>query len=153
MDIALQIAGGADGPPRIDWAMAGGDLAADAGLRSRVAVSLFSDALAATDDPIPDGTDDRRGWWGDLPTDQDDAAPIGSRMWLLAREKATAVTRQRAEAYATEALAWMLDRGVADAVDVTATWAGARGDQLHIAVALRRGASADPRFVFQWDRS
>lgn len=153
MDIALQVDAGGDGLPRLDWTMSGGDLAADRGLRSRVATSLFTDALAATDDAIPDGTDDRRGWWGDLPVGEDDAAPIGSRLWLLSREKVTETTRLRAEAYAADALAWMLDRGIAQRVDVAASWGGDRGDQLRIAVTLSPAPAGDPRFVFAWSRS
>lgn len=136
-----------------DWAMAGVDLAREDGLRSAVAISLFSDGLARADDAIPDGTDDRRGWWGDLPRDGQVADPIGSRLWLLAREKRTEQTRRRAEEYARDALAWMIADGVAASVDVAAAWGGAAGDQLRLVVTIGRnagGARALEVFDMYW---
>ena len=84
-----------------DYAVAAGDLAADNGLKTAVLISLFTDRLAAADDEIPDGTEDRRGWWGDMPADGSAPSgappdPIGSRLWLLARAKQSAETLNRA---------------------------------------------------------
>ena len=83
-------------------------------------ISLFTDRLAAADDVIPDNTNDRRGWWGDLGED----FLIGSRLWLLARAKLTSDVPLKCKDYITEALAWMLAeppvRPVADAVTVMA---------------------------------
>ncbi|MBR0675431.1 hypothetical protein GXW77_04500 [Roseomonas alkaliterrae] len=136
-----------------DWTMAGPDVLLDAGLRTAVAVSLFTDGLARPDDAIPDGTDDRRGWWGDMPREGQGRDPIGSRLWLLTREKRTEQTRRRAEDYAREALAWMLADGVASAVDVAAEWGGAAGDQLRMVVTIRReadGRRASEVFEMVW---
>lgn len=99
----------------------GSDLAADDGLRSAVLVSLFTDRRANSDDVLPDGTDDRRGSWQDQYPDLDGDLQ-GSRLWLLAREKQLPDVLQRAQAYAEEALAWLLADGVARAVTVTAEW-------------------------------
>jgi phage gp46-like protein len=102
-----------------DIALAGADLATDDGLETAVIISLFTDRRADPDDVIPDGTGDRRGWWADAwPTVDGDF--IGSRLWLLAREKELPVVARRAEEYAEEALAWLLAEGVARAVRVTA---------------------------------
>lgn len=101
-------------PPAIDLALDGYDLAKEDGLRTAVIISLFTDRRAEADDEIPDGSDDRRGWW---------AGAIGSRLWLLARAKETPDTLARARAYAIEALQWLIDDGVATAVEVTAEWA------------------------------
>lgn len=142
---------------RFDLGLAGGDLAIDNGLKTAVMLSLFTDRLAEPDDALPDGTD-RRGWWADLPL-QPTAGPvsarkdmIGSRLWLLAREKATELTRQRAMAYAREALQWMLDDGIAEDVSVSATWGGL--DRLDMAIAVsQRGAGGnrvDHRFDVFW---
>lgn len=156
MDIAVTFAAGPDGLQRADWAVLAGDIAADDGLRSRVANSLFVDGRAAADDATPDGTDDRRGWWGDLPLAGEAESPIGSRLWLLSRATATEANRLRAEAYARDALAWAIDAGICAAVEATASFAGARGDQLRLTVTLRRAAGAqgaDPRFDFLWSNS
>jgi phage gp46-like protein len=136
---------------RADWQVVAGDLARDDGLRSAIAISLFTDRLAREDDALPDGGTDRRGWWGDLPASPDaEPDPIGSRLWLLARSKRTEETRRRAEQYATEALAWTLRDGVASAVDVAAEWGGERLDQLRLTVTLRRGAQGDVTFDYLW---
>lgn len=139
---------------RADIAVANGDLVRDDGLRTAVLISLFTDTLARPDDEIPDGTDDRRGWWGDTPVDGETADPIGSRLWLLARAKRTEETRRRAETYARDALAWMVTDGVAAAVAVSAVWAGDRGDQLHLTVTIERrsaGRTAREEFTVQWN--
>lgn len=139
---------------RADITIAPPDLRRDDGLRTAVAISLFTDALARPDDSIPDGTDDRRGWWGDLPPDGEDPDPIGSRLWLLTREKRTEATRLRAEAYAREALAWLVADDVAAAVEVRAAWAGDRGDQLRLVVTVARRsgeATANEVFAMTWN--
>jgi phage gp46-like protein len=115
---------------RGDWQFVAPDLLTDEGPETAVLLSLFSDALAHEDDVLPDIVEgDRRGWW---------AGPIGSRLWLLAREKETEEVRLRAEFYAREALQWMLDDEVADQIDVVAAWT-ARG-RLDIDVKIYREA-------------
>lgn len=127
-DLALRlIDNGPTRPPAIDLALGGYDLATEDGLRTAVIVSLFTDRRAEADDEIPDGGDDRRGWWADS---------IGSRLWLLARAKETPDTLARARAYAIEALQWLIDDGVATAVDVTAEWVRHGVLALRVAVTL-----------------
>jgi phage gp46-like protein len=71
---------------------------------------------------VPTGAD-RRGWWADA-FDQvnalDKLAPesFGSRLWLLMREKQLPKTRERVRDYVLEALAWMIEDGMASA----STW-------------------------------
>lgn len=108
-----------------DLALAGTDLAMDNGLETAVIVSLFTDAPADPGDDIPDGTGDRRGWWGDMPVDaaaQNGTTPdvTGSKLWLLARAVLNPETLARAEKYAKDALAWMIRDGVAGKVTATA---------------------------------
>jgi phage gp46-like protein len=137
-----------------DVAVAQGDLVREDGLRTAVLISLFTDALARPDDVIPDGGDDRRGWWGDTPVDGAEPDPIGSRLWLLVREKRTEETRRRAETYASDALAWLVTDGVAAAVDAVATWGGDRGDQLRLVVTIDRqrgGRASREEFAVQWN--
>lgn len=99
----------------------GADLLADSGMRTAVAVSLFSDRIAEPDDVIPDGTDNRRGYWADAWAADGDK--FGSRLWLLGREMQTTAVLTRAEEYTREALQWLLDDGAASAVNATASWA------------------------------
>lgn len=101
-----------------DLVLAAGDLQRGADLGTAVQLSLFTWRRANADDPLPDYVTTRMGWWGDtfLP---DSGDKIGSRLWLLRREKLTTKTIMRARDYAVEALAWMVDTGVAQRVDVT----------------------------------
>ncbi|WP_449102180.1 phage GP46 family protein [Pseudomonas extremaustralis] len=80
----------------------------EAALIRAVTISLYTWRRAETDDPVDD--DERFGWWGDsYPPITDDR--IGSRLWLLRRVKLTPQTQRDAEAYAREALQWLLDDG------------------------------------------
>jgi phage gp46-like protein len=102
-----------------DFTIAANDLQTDAGLESAVLISLFTDRRATLNDVIPDGTDDRRGWWGDsFPAVAADL--IGSRLWLLHREKELQTVLNRAQEYGREALQWMIDDRVLARIDVTA---------------------------------
>lgn len=87
-----------------------GDLATDAGLETPVIISLFTDNRAGDDDELPATETDRRGWWG---------GEIGSKLWLLRREKQMQSVVRRAEEYARAALTWMTADGVAKRVTVT----------------------------------
>jgi phage gp46-like protein len=96
-----------------------GDLRLDNGLATAVLISLFSDRRADESDRLPDGDTDRRGWWGDAwPEIEGDK--IGSRLWLLYREKQLQSTVERAREYAEESLAWLIETGAAERLEVEA---------------------------------
>lgn len=100
-----------------DLVLAGNDLKLDEGLNTAIIISLFSDRRARSDDPLPSGDGDRRGWWADAyPVIEGDQ--IGSRLWLLSREKEIPETLRRAKEYAAEALAWLVSDGIAARVEV-----------------------------------
>jgi phage gp46-like protein len=136
-----------------DWMLAAGDLVAGDDLETSVILSLFTDRLATADDPLPDPTDgDRRGWWAD-----DGAAegPLGSRLWLISREKETNQVRLRAEDYCREALAWLLEDGVADEITILAEWPRAAPGRLDVGVVIiREGAELlNRRYSWAWSES
>lgn len=87
--------------------------------------ALISDALDFADGllGVPSGLFDAlSGIFGGLTVREDAAAAhdrIGSRLWLLGREKQLAEVVRRAKDYAEEALAWLIDDGVARRVSVT----------------------------------
>lgn len=105
-----------------DWLIAPPELAHDADLETAVLLSLFTDRRADPDDTLPGAPSDTRGWWGDTPPAGEPPDPIGSKLWLLSREKQTNDVRLRAEDYCRDALAWMLDDGAADQIDVSASY-------------------------------
>jgi phage gp46-like protein len=151
----------ATAPWAADWLMDSPGLATDRDLETAVILSLFTDASARADDVIPDMTDDRRGWWANSGPVGDQPAPpegaMGSRLWLLAREKATDQTRQRACQYAGEALAWLTADGVAARVDVRAAWLDAPGTPpgalgMQIRILRQDGTTYDMRYAWAWDQ-
>ena len=96
------------------------DLQTDEGLQTAIVLSLFTDRRAEDDDELPDGSTDRRGWWGDMLAEDDDDK-IGSRLWLLSREKEMAEVVARAEEYGQEAVEWLVTDSIVKAVLVTAS--------------------------------
>lgn len=131
-----------------DLALDGAALATDEGLRTAVIVSLFTDARARDDDPLP-AEGDRRGWWGDavpaVPRDR-----IGSRLWLLSREKRLQSVVARAHDYAAEALAWLVDDGIVASVQVEAEAIGDQTLGLRVEI-VRPGGPGRQRFDFVWE--
>lgn len=100
-------------------------------LRRAVTISLFTWRRAGPDDVVDDTN--RQGWWGDcVPSVAGDK--IGSRLWLLARRTLVAQTLKDAQAYAEEALAWVVDDGIVTAVTVTAERRG--NDRMNLRVTL-----------------
>ena len=97
-----------------DWLESPGALVSGYDLQTAILNSLFTDRLARADDNYEDS--DRRGWWGDSGNEHQ----LGSRLWLLRREKLTGDVARRAEEYAQEALKWMVDDGVVSKTESTA---------------------------------
>ena len=88
------------------------NLIRDPGLETSVLISLFSDQQADEEDQLPQANGNRRGWWGDTL----DNTSIGSKIWLLERAKITDETTTILKQYTEEALAWLIEDGVADEV-------------------------------------
>ena len=118
-----------------DWLLSGAALDASRDLETAVILSLFTDRRAGATDRLPSGGSDRRGWWGDATVPD---KPMGSRLWLLAREKTTPALRLRAIAYVREALAWMIEDGIADRVEVSAEYVPGTPTRLEILVSVER---------------
>lgn len=92
----------------------------EAQLYNAVVISLFTDARAKPDDRLPDEPRtgpvpanlyrDRRGWHGD--------PNIGSRRWLVYREKQVPEVLERLEEYDREALQWLITDKVVSSIDI-----------------------------------
>jgi len=96
------------------------DLAADNGLETAVAISLFTDRRVS-DEELPDLERSKRGWWGDvipeIPQDK-----IGSRLWTIEREKVTVEILRRSEELCREALDWMIEDGAAKEINASSVY-------------------------------
>jgi phage gp46-like protein len=95
-----------------------------------VMVALGTNRRANDDDILPNAPEDsdRRGWWADTNADVIwQGWPIGSRLWLLEREKITDNTASqgstiaRIDSYIREALQPFTDNRMASRIDVTVT--------------------------------
>lgn len=145
MDIAL---GWNNDLWRGDWRLDdAGSLADDRDLETAVLLSLFSDRTAMPDDVIPDaGT--IRGYWADPYR----RYPLGSRLWLLKREKQTETTRRRAEEYSRESLQWMIDCQAARSITTKAAWIARGLLELIIEIFPPLGERRLWRFVMTWSQ-
>jgi len=131
---------------RGDWRLNDdGVLADDNDLATAVMLSLFSDRTALPDDVIPDAGP-IRGWWADTYR----TYALGSRLWLLWREKQTETTRRRAEEYAREAMQWFIAAEIARTVDVRATWTGRGRLEIEVAMTPPVGERRIFRFPIVW---
>jgi len=107
-----------------DAQLAGADLLAEDGLETAVILSLFCDARLPSGQAVPDGSNDRRGWWADQFADIDGDV-TGSLLWTLRREKRVPETLERARQYAQNALAWIIEDGIASRIQVRTSFVSA----------------------------
>jgi len=126
-----------------DWQLQGKSLASGRDLLTAVTISLFTDRQAEPDDPVADGTQDLRGWWGDS-----EGARIGSRLWLLERAKRTQQTLQLAQEYIREALQWLIDAGVVASFQIKVEWIA--GNQLSAQVTALRNDGTTHAMNYAW---
>lgn len=114
------------------------DLEAEKGLETAVIISLFTDARS----------DGQRGWWADALEGDN----IGSKLWLLSREKLSQDVRTRAEEYARESLQWMIDDQLAQ--DVTVLGEIRPPDRLDLLVTITRPDDKTESFRFNniWEQ-
>lgn len=122
-------------------------------LVTAVATALFTHRTALTDDRLPDPqSSDRRGWWADHEAELVRGGwPIGSRLWLISREKQSEETRQRAETYIREALDPFVTLALIDRYDLTVDWFA--HERLGAEIVLYRGprGAIAVRFERLWD--
>lgn len=108
-----------------DFAMAGAGLELGHDLESAVLISLFTDQLADPSDLMPDAQRaDPRGWWADTYEAPDQ---IGSKLWQVFFRQTTPDTLNWVRDQVAKALQWMIDDGVASAIDVQAQFQGKGG--------------------------
>lgn len=136
---------------RADLVIEDGDLKMDGGLETEVILRLFCDRLAGPDDEIPDGSDDRRGWWGDapLPGEADRTTPdlTGSKLWLRSRLLQLNETLRIVEDDAREALRPLREDLVVGAISVQASYP--RLGMIELAIGLDQSGSK-AEFAFAW---
>lgn len=129
-----------------DLALGDFALDTDGGVETAVILSLFTDARARDDDTLPLGQSSRRGWWADAyPPEAGDR--IGSRLWLLRASKQLQESLDTAREYAEEALAWLIEDGVAKSVEVETFVV--RDEVMGMIVRIYRPAGTDVSIRFE----
>lgn len=134
---------------RCDFGISAGSLKSDHDIKTAVLISLFTDRRAEADDALPDAAASRRGWWGDALSSR----RIGSRLWLLSREKQLREVVIRAREYTEEALKWLIEEGIARRVVVSAEIAQPGWVALSIMIERERSAPARYRYEFAWQNA
>lgn len=112
-------------------------------------ISLFSWRKSNDDDGVD--IPNRQGWWGDTFASETNDR-IGSRLWLLRREKLTDDVVARAREYAKESLQWMIDDALASAVNVSTD---RENNRLNMSVEIVRPGDAQSiqaRFQDLWEQ-
>jgi phage gp46-like protein len=143
----------------VDWLLLNnGTLDSSEALATAVIVALGTDRLAERTDILPDlDSTDRRGWWGDLDAEVIwDGWPIGTRLWLVKRDKITGATAARGstlariDAYIREAIQPFIDRRIASRMDVNVERVGR--ERIQALIRLYRGPelAVDLRYQVLW---
>lgn len=112
-------------------------------------ISLFSWRKSNDDDGVD--IPNRQGWWGDTFASETNDR-IGSRLWLLRREKLTDDVVARAREYAKESLQWMIDDALASAINVSTD---RENNRLNMSVEIVRPGDAQSiqaRFQNLWEQ-
>ncbi|MEG1824349.1 MAG: phage GP46 family protein [Cloacibacillus sp.] len=124
------------------------DISTDAGLETAVIISLFTDRRAAGEE-LPQNESSGRGWWGDSVTDvQNDK--IGSKLWLLFREKQLTSVALRAKEYAEEALKWLIKDKIVKSINVVAEWHDGGLLALYVDITRPDGNNLKQRYNLNW---
>lgn len=130
-----------------NWRLHGdGQLEAEHDLKTAAMLSLFTWRRANPDDVLPDPNSQPMGCWMDVLRGR----PLGSRLWLLRREKQTAEVVARAKEYAEESLRWLVDDGVCASIEVTTgiVLMGVLG--MHVVFIRPSGQVVKFQFEFAW---
>lgn len=129
-----------DGDPKLYQTGDGADLVIqdgqpvmDEGLENAVTLSLFCVASE---------------WWGNAIAD--DTGETGSELESLNRRTLTVKTMQDAEAVARDALAWMIDQGIAKTITVTGTMPAVGMLGLTIAIEQPDGNIQTLKYSINW---
>lgn len=127
----------------IMWHNGEGDLVAlddalllDDTLTTAIIISLFTDARV----------ENQRGWWGNSFSQNE----LGSRLWTLSRAKQLASVLDEAQAYAEQALQWLIQDKQATHIEVNASNPKDGVLLLTVVVRLPNGATEQRTFYSTW---
>lgn len=122
-----------------DLCIVDNDISVDRTLKNAIMISLFSDKRAGKhelsfDDP------DTGGWWAN--------PKIGSRLWLLRREKITPDLLTKIKNYCLESLQWLPDTGACSSVSVEVRRTGTHSVEINVSIKKNH---QNENYSFNWD--
>lgn len=127
-----------------------GALDVDQSLETIVLLALFTDAEATPEEIAAADLDQQRGWWADADTVREPGVGrMGSKLWLLSREKTRLATLRRAEGYVLDSLLWLKDQGIASSISVVAS--RPRPGWLGLEIVITRPNKLLPPFRRLWE--
>lgn len=132
------------GTPAYDIGIENGDLVPDDGLETAILTSILSDQRA-DESQVPQ-PEFRRGWIGDLVTPFP-GVKYGSLIWLTEQSRLTQSVLNSIKDYAQKSLQWMIDTGLANEIEATATRRGSNTGLLTIRVVSPGGGITEKAFT------
>lgn len=104
-------------------------------LSRSVVISLFTWQRASQSDEVDN--DQRMGWWGDTFA-ENKGDKIGSKLWLLLRQKVTDETLLRAQEMADDAIQWLVEDGICTDVSVSIERDSNDPNRINLSVVLEQ---------------
>lgn len=135
-----------------DISIVDNDILRDNTIESSVCIALLTDRRATLEEIItanmqPNFPYDLRGWWADTYRTN----PIGSKLWLNRRRKSTDAVLLSQIQYAKEALAFLIDTGIAKDVIVNAAWTSRGVMEMNIKVIRSDDSITQQNYTFLWE--
>lgn len=118
---------------RADLVVENGDVVLDEGLATAVLISLFSD-MRTPEELVEEGVINRHGFWAEATRD-----PWGSLLYTNYRGKADARTAESDREAASDALRWLIDERILQAVNVEVEVQA--GERIAVRIGLVRGSA------------
>ena len=114
------------------------NLVEDLDLETAALISIFTDRRADPSDQYGQAQHYKGGWWGSVTDGM--GREMGSKLWLLRREKLTESNLKKAKNYLEDCLKWLVDDKVAAGVSVT-TWRGVTPVHLRFKIEIEKPAN------------
>ena len=128
-----------------DISVQNGELATTESIETAVLLSLGTDKKVSLEE-LPAEHTDQRGWWGDMLMVNHE---LGSKLWLLKREKITESVLENAKNYAEEALIWLVTDGVVKSIDARAVLGEYNNIDILIAIKLLNSSTFNTQYSFK----
>ena len=140
-----------EGKPYCDIELENNDIVRDNTLISAATIMVLTDSRATFEDIssanlFPTFPYDLRGWWGDTFRD----VPIGSKLWLNRRRKATDQVLLLHKQYAEEALLPLILSGIAKRIPVDASWTSRGVMEMNIQIVRSDDSVTQQTYTFIW---